>query len=252
MKNFLSQINFKSNIKFCTPSEFQQNKPSNFTKEHPVDYSDFFRTQEKYHKEHPDEASWPWNIQSIRNEADIATGDIFTCSAGSITGVDNHSISVRYHFVPEKPNIDALLSNISPINQKLDEGIRNIGDKNLSTLIIGGNITVPNLKENSKRLFIILVDFFRQRGIDPSYFWGQNSSNNKRGTDAYYTAKDDYWHILKYKANSNQVVSSIEDLKEAFEYSHLGKNDKLYFKDLKTPITPLEFMSRFRFFARTI
>ncbi len=209
MKILLSQLSFKANIKFCTQEEFERNKPANFTSEYPTDYDMFFKTQQEYLENHPNEASWPWNIQSIRNEHDLTTGKIFTCSAGGITGVNNNSMAARYHFVPEQPNINTLSSDVSSISLK-------------------------------------------RRNIDPSYFWGQDSNKDKRGVDAYYTAKDDTWRILKYKPNSNQVVCSIEDLKESFTKMHLGKNDKLYFKDAKRPIVAFHFNSILNFKGRNL
>ena len=100
---FLFKLSFKADIKFCTQQEFEQNKPANFTAEYPTDYDTFFKTQQEYRDEHPNEASWPWNIKSIRNESNLATGKIFTCSAGGITGVKNNSISARYLLFQSNP-----------------------------------------------------------------------------------------------------------------------------------------------------
>jgi hypothetical protein len=233
-----NQISFTANIKFCNPQEFEQHKPADFNDEYPKNVDEFYKTQQAYKVRHPNEASWPWNIQSIKNKANLTLGKIFTCSAGGITGVNNHSTAARYHFVPEEPNINAIISENSPIREKLDSGIKAIGDNALSAFILGGETTEPMLKEDSKKLFTVLTDFFRKKNIDPSYFWGQDCSKDKKGVDAYYTANDDTWRVLKNKGNSDDVVSSIDDLLEAFSDVHLGKNDKLYFKYTEIPFTP--------------
>lgn len=116
MNILLSKITFKSNIKFCTPAEFENNKPSNYKLEYPDNYDEFFKFQETYKEMHPNEASWPWNIQSIRNEVDLITGKIFTCSAGGITKNKDQSIATRYHLVPEEANITAISTDTSTIS----------------------------------------------------------------------------------------------------------------------------------------
>lgn len=252
MRICTSNINFKANIKFCSPEEFEQNKPPNYNQEHLVNFDKFWRKQQEYKNNHPQEASWPWNIQSIRNEANIVTGRIFTCSAGGVTGVDRHTVATRYHFVPELPNISALKSDSSPIGLELNTRIAEINDENLSAFVVGGDTAILGLKEDSESLFTSIIKFFSRKHIDSTYFWGQNSINDNRGVDAYYTSKDDTWRILKFKPKSNQVVASIEDLENTFTKMHLGKYDKLYFKDTKTPIPAWVFNSKINFRGKTL
>lgn len=111
----------------------------------------------------------------------------------------------------------------------------------MSAIIIGGETTEPLLKDASKNLFLGLINFFKRRNIDPSYFWGQDCSQDKRGIDAYYTSKDDSWRILKYKTNTQRTVGSIEDLQDTFLHLHLGNQDTLFFPDSKSGIPVIDF-----------
>lgn len=247
MKISLSQISFTADHVFCAPEVYNQNKPPNYAAEHPETYDAFYKTQQEYGKAHPNEATWPWNIQSIRNETDLVPGKAIICTAGGITGVENHSNPGRYHFVSEQANIEALSLDDSPISLKLDKTIKAVNDKDLSVFVVGGEAVDTKFYYKSKKLFKSVINFFKRRGLDPTYFWGQNSLIDNRGVDAYYTSKDDTWWILKYKPGTNEIVSSIEDVQKVFSYSHLGKNDKLYFKDKTTPILPKVFNSKIKF-----
>lgn len=225
MNNNVCNISFKSNIKFCTKEEFEANKPKNFFVEYPKDYNKFFKKQKKYKQQHPDQSSLPWNIKSIRTQNNITTGKIFTCSAGGITGKNNHKKQLRYHFVPEDDNIKQINSSKSPIFKKLLKGCNKIKDKKKNGFLIGGDNVNSSFKKISKHLFLTLKSFFRKSNIELIYFWGQNG---KDGVDAYYTACDDTWRILKNKNDIGGVIQTPKDIFDAFKFAKLSKYDKLF------------------------
>lgn len=234
-------INFKANIKFCSPEEFDRYRPANFEKEYPCDFNLFFKEQEQYRRNNPNQASWPWNIESIRSEHNLVTGKVFTCLSGGVTGLNNPSGAVRYHFVPEKYNFDAFICEKSDIKTKFDGEVAKIRDDQHCGLIVGGDSTALEDIDARKKFFFDVKKYFESKKIDASYFWGQDLGKDKRGVDCYYTGEDDTWRILKYKPNSKDTVSSIKDIRENFSLAHIGKNDKLYFKDSKKPIVAKEF-----------
>jgi hypothetical protein len=126
------------------------------------------------------------------------------------------------------------------IKEKMKQLTRAMNDKKNTncSLIIGGDISYPDYKANSKILFNNLLTFIQKSlKIDPSYFWGQDNINDSKGLDAYYTSSDDTWRILKYKGKTAKSISSLEELTDGFNEIHLSKNDKLFIGEEKKEIT---------------
>lgn len=252
----VNNINFTSNIRFCTPEEYEANKPLEYGKYYPEKWGRFFRKQSKYQKLHPKEASYPWNIKSIERKSNIITGKIYICDAGAFT-VDrlnsqvnrlNDKVNpVRFHFVPEEANIKGLRKG-QILNKALKRRISKFNDYELSVFVTGGDATSPEFHKISRRLFKEFIKFLSKlhKKINISYFWGQDTAHDRRGMDAYYKSDNDTWYILKFKKNSNDVINSVQDVVDNFVEFYLSKKDKLFFSSSKEGLTKSDFLKELR------
>ena len=139
-------------------------------------------------------------------------------------------MQVRYHFVPEDDNIKQINSYHSPISRKMLKSFNKIKDNNKNVFLIGGDDVNSSFKKISKHLFLTLKSFFRKSNIELTYFWGQNG---KYGVDAYYTACDDTWRILKNKNDIGDVIQTPKDIFNVFKFAKLSKYDKLFLPNLQ-------------------
>jgi len=177
--------------------------------------------------------AYPWGANSISRSADLYTGAMITGTGG---GVTDGSEGVRFHFDRQAENLAELgkPTQNSALKKTLSDQIDHLNANRRSALLLGGNISIDTFKDDSRTLFNHLLHFVREKQIRPSYFWGQNSSQDSMAqTRAYYTAKDDTWHILKiFKNPRTGTVSgppdSIRALSQAFQDIHLAPGDKLY------------------------
>lgn len=183
------------------------------------------------------------NEESIVYRKNAHTGRMYTCNAGGVT--DTHHIA-RYHFLPEPPNLADLLSKGSKLLRLLAANITCLERDNRSGLILGGDDSMQEYREDSRTVFQELLRFFQRRRIDVSYFWGQDNINDSRGVEAYYTASDDTWRILKYKKGSKDTVQTVADLADSFAEVHLSPQDTLYLADRKHGISASEFEHEMR------
>jgi hypothetical protein len=176
---------------------------------------------------------YPWGVNTICSLPEIYTGSAITGTGG---GVTDGRKGVRFHFDCQPENLTALAepTESSTLKRPLSAHIDNLNPQGRSALVIGGNVSLPEYAKNSREVFNNILNFFQEKQIKPSYFWGQDSGQDTMAqTRAYYTANDDTWHILKITKNPDtKEVSgppkSITDLMRTFRKVHLDSNDTLY------------------------
>lgn len=176
---------------------------------------------------------YPWGKNSISRLADIYTGAMITGTGG---GVTDGTAGIRFHFDCQPENLAELekTNANSSLKQTLSDQVDSLNASKRSALILGGNTSIEGFREESRKVFDHLINFFKKKQIKPSYFWGQDSTQDTMAqTRAYYTAQNDTWHILKvFKDPTTQKVSgpphNIQELSRTFQNIHLSSRDTLY------------------------
>jgi hypothetical protein len=237
---------FRANLRFVSPEEFERQKPPGLATDilsladapwKSAAWNQYSAIQDDVKRRYPLQGKhFPWDSESIRCQRDTYTGSIITATGGGIT--DGHHV-VRYHLAAEPEHVAALNlpAQQSGLKQFLNANLQTLYPQQRSALLLGGNTNLLKYAANSRALFEALRTFFQQQRIEPSYFWGQNSTADSRASvQAYYTAIDDTWRILKVRKDpATQALSAppahIADLKNTFSDMHLAPADRLYLGD---------------------
>lgn len=187
---------------------------------------------------------YPWGENSISRSADIYTGAMITGTGG---GVTDGTAGIRFHFDRQPENLAELEKTTanSSLKQPLSDQVDSLNASKRSALILGGNTSIEGFREDSRKVFDHLINLFKEKQIKPSYFWGQDSTQDTMAqTRAYYTAQNDTWHILKvFKDPTTQKISgpphNIQELSRTFQNIHLSSRDTLYLDSADKGVKPI-------------
>lgn len=212
---------------FCTAEEYFKNRPEPYDSCH-SSLDELMAVRQAAVGNDP-ESCYPWDSESIRFSDQLITGNILTCSAGGLTDMKRY---ITFHLLPQSRNLNDVRSTQSAITGTLHKFLEDLNIEQTSGLVIGGDVSLTEHAENSRLLFRQTLGILTISGIQGiSYFWGQRLDDDPRGIEAYYSASENAWKLLKYKSGSSDAVNTLSDLLETFSELRVSPSGFIYLFD---------------------